>query len=141
MTDYKDTYKKIKPETVQLIRKFIEEKKAWNKGSFESKMNDYRTLLTNLCAVYKVSIPQFFVNPKDKNLKAMRGFYNPANDVIGMHKFSLVTFLHEFKHMLQHKTGKINDEEVARGWSVSLFYQASPKAYERAVRKGLLLFK
>jgi len=57
-----------------------------------------------------------------------------------MFKPSMVTFLHEFKHGLQDMTGKKNSEVIARGWSLSVFAQASPRHYNRAVARGLLFY-
>jgi hypothetical protein len=69
------------------------------------------------------------------------GQYNPQNNTIILYKkFSLVTFLHEYRHALQHLTGNILGERDARGWSVSLFFLADPDRYFRAVQNGWLHF-
>lgn len=136
---YKDMFKKIKPETIALVKDFIETQRPWH-GTDEEKKVKYIALLNKLCAIYSVSVPRFAVEPNNQTLIESHGVYDITDDIIKMPKYSVVTFLHEFKHMIQHKKDKPNNEEIARGWSISLFYRASPKHYRIAKRKGLLLF-
>ena len=140
MKTYSENYNHIKKATILLVRDFLLNKKAW-KGTREELMTKYETLLKKLCEIYKVTVPTLVVDEQSVRLQAGRGCYNHVLNQIEMPKFSLVTFLHEFKHMLQHKKHKPQSEVVARGWSLSVFKQASPKHYRRAVRKNLLLFK
>jgi len=64
--------------------------------------------------------------------------YDSNTNTIHLFKLSLITFLHEFKHSLLKAKGKRQTETRARGYSISLFYQASERHYNRAVRKGLI---
>ena len=135
---YKEDYKNIEPATVELVKHFIEVEKPWS-GSGEEKMAKFVTLLNKLSQIYSVTVPVLEIG--DPMHAHGSGCYLPLENKIILPKFSLVTLLHEFKHHLQHCKGKRNTEEAARGWSISLFYQASQKAYERAVKKGILLYK
>jgi len=139
MKTYSEDYNHIKEETILLVRDFLLNKKAW-KGTREELMAKYKTLLAKLCEIYNVTVPELVVNERSVVLQACSGYYRPPINQIGLPKFSLVTFLHEFKHMLQHKKHNPQSEIVARGWSLSVFKQASPRHYERAKRKGLLIF-
>lgn len=61
-----------------------------------------------------------------------------GNKII-LNKTSLVTFLHEFAHYKFIKKNEGNSEEKARGWSISLFYLATPILCKSAIEKGLIL--
>jgi len=66
------------------------------------------------------------------------GSYNRVKIVLN--KTSLVTYLHEFAHYLADKTSCFaNNEENARGWSISLYYCATPKLCTAAIQKGLIM--
>lgn len=64
----------------------------------------------------------------------------PSNPYVVLNKPSLITFLHEFWHYVTFKKGKNQSEERARGWSLSLFYQAVPRLFKQSVKKGLIMF-
>ena len=68
------------------------------------------------------------------------GFYNQETNHIELPHYSVVTLLHEFKHAMQHLTNQPQNEEVARGWSLSLFYKAAPKHFKRAVERAIIFF-
>jgi hypothetical protein len=75
------------------------------------------------------------------------GVYS-SNTITLINKFSVVTFLHEFRHHVQHQSladDVLRDREFlevdARGWSLSLFRKACPKSYKNACDKGLLYYK
>lgn len=135
---YKDKYTHIKKETINIIRILI---KTFHYYKFDDKHKFYalRYALFKLNEIYKTDTKLKRMNNVMRLLLA-NGYYNHLNKTIYLNKLSLVTFLHEFKHSLQHQKGKKNSENIARGWSVSLFALASPYHYERAKRKGLLFF-
>lgn len=136
---YKEQYKNIKSATIELVKTFIKDKRAWNKPSEELNKN-YIELLEKLSLIYGIETPQLKVLSISE-IEGFYGCYSPIDNIIVLPKYSLVTLLHEFKHALQHHKNKINNEEVARGWSISLFYLSSEKAYNNAVRKGLLFYE
>jgi hypothetical protein len=71
------------------------------------------------------------------------GSYSTDHKTIIIDKCSLVTFLHEFRHHIQHclNLNIIDVEDDARGWSHSAYFLATPRLFETAVRKGILIFQ
>jgi hypothetical protein len=134
MLCYKDAYKNIDSKTIKLVRYAIRELKYFRKNGDE-KLKILKEMLGILNGIYKTETK---IEMKDN---CGDGCYNLLNKTISLNKkLSMVTFLHEFKHSLQHQTHKPNNEDIARGWSCSLFYNATPKLYEKSVNKGLLFF-
>jgi hypothetical protein len=132
---YKDKYKQIDKRTIKAVRSIVKQ------GLFKAKPNIRLQLLKQLnkelSEIYEVKEPQIKVCGFCGD-----GMYNISEDIIFLNnKLSLVTYLHEFKHQLQHKKQKVNNEEVARGWSISVFYTATPKLCENAIKKGLIIYE
>lgn len=68
--------------------------------------------------------------------------YISNNKTIILDNYSLVTFFHEFRHHLQYELNlKCDKEKDARGWSHSLFFLATPKLFENALNKDLLIWQ
>ena len=137
MTEYNLKYKHIKHEVINAVRKAIIEKRIFKQNQ-NDRFNILKDLLKELCEIYNINEQQ------KPNLKitelATDGFYNSEENSINLNKkLSLITFLHEFKHFLQIITHKENSEEIARGYSISLFYKSSPRHFERALRKGFII--
>jgi len=131
---YCDRYKKIREETIFVVNTLIKRYKYFRRTE-SKKLILLKIVLGRLNDIYKTK-----TKLKTTKIKT-DGYYNLLDKTIYLNKLSLVTFLHEFKHSLQHQKGKKNNEEIARGWSVSLFKLASPRHYERAVKKKLLLYE
>ena len=125
-------YKQLNKKAIKLISVMI------NEGSFFKRDKSTKEILLNiinqeLSKIYHIKTPYLEFNAEND------GYYNQDDNTINLNsKLSLVTFLHEFKHAIQYLKGLPNNEEIARGWSLSLFYLASPKHFENAVRKGLI---
>jgi hypothetical protein len=133
MTQYNTQYTRIKQNTISAVRHAIIEQRIF-KAQEEQRYNILRELNAKLCEIYNL-IPCEIVTAINTD-----GFYNPLARVIALNKkLSLITFLHEFKHFLQHERHAHNSEEIARAWSISLFYLASEKHFNRALRKGLII--
>lgn len=133
-TPYYKQYTKIKPEVITAIKSLIDS--GFFRESKKNKLNMIKQLHTTLCNIYQLPICEVEL---ERRLWS-NGMYNPIKDkIILFKKVSLVTYLHEFKHYLQLKKGKRNNENIARAWSLSLFYLADKKAFKRAVEKGLVL--
>lgn len=130
---YKGKYKHIKRETIDAVKRILLEQKYYRQQD-DDKFLLLKTLLQKLNQIYGT-------NTRLKRTKEdTAGYYSPAEKSIYMNKLSMVTFLHEYKHSLQHQKGKENNEAVARGWSVSLFATASSRHYQKAVEKGILFY-
>lgn len=144
---YKDKFTQIKPRAIELTRELIKVK-PWRgnpgRGGREEFLNAYRACLAwleEMSSLYGIPVPLFFV------VKGCGGGrYDIPTHTILLPKFSVTTLAHEFRHALQYRKpirriqNLYQAEEDARGWSVSLIYRADPKFYERAKRKGLLLY-
>ncbi len=131
--EYHKEYTKINEKTIKAVRKTIK------KGLF--KCNDnvrfclLKELLKELEAVYNVQFKIKLLIEDNTD-----GYYNPHTKTIVLNsKLSLITLLHEFKHALQHLNNRTNSENIARGWSLSVYYKATPRLFERAVNKGLII--
>lgn len=135
---YKEKYKKINKKTIELVRNAIINKKYFKQND-DNKKVILIEMLKNLNAIYKTQT-QLKINEKNTlgYMLSGGGCYEPSSKTIHLFKLSLITFLHEFKHSLQLQKQKENSEIIARGYSISLFYLASPRHYERAVKKGLI---
>jgi hypothetical protein len=133
LTGYDKKYTKIKPDTIEAVRKIILEDRYFKKDA-EQKMILLQDLLSKLNVIYGTN------TTLRQTTEQTSGYYRLSDRQISLNKLSLVTFLHEFKHGLQHQRGLQNNENIARGWSVSLFKLSSLRHYDRAVARGLLFF-
>lgn len=134
--DYYLKYKNFNPKVINAVKKIIFEKKIF-KASYKERFNILEELLKDLCEIYKIPYEKI---PKLNITNKGRGFYNlNTNKIYIDNNLSLITLLHEFKHFLQHINNKTNNEEIARGYSISLFYLCSPKHFINAVKKGLII--
>jgi len=132
---YKDAYKNLDGRIVALTRSLIFEKKFYRQSDSE-KLRLMNWWLKKASEIYGIPVPKLEISNSCGS-----GCYSLLRKKIYLPKFSLVTLFHEFKHHMQEMKNKPNTENIARGWSVSLFYQASPEHYENAVRKKLLIYQ
>ena len=137
--EYHLNYKNINIKIIELVRKAIITDRIFKKKGLE-RVNILINLKNNLCEVYKIQKdkqpllkPSLKFNNMDYYDKKTYSIY------LNHDKLSLITFLHEFKHFLQHHFNKPNNEKIARGYSISLFYIASPRHFKKALQKGLIL--
>lgn len=131
----------IKPGAVQIVRKLITQDHFFKQDQ-QTKLNLLNKLNKDLSNFYNIPIANLVLQPGCLGIGCYRGF----DEVILINKPSLVTFLHEFKHHLNHKTQQHNnnrqiEEDTARGFSHSLYYLASPNLFKNAVEKGLIIFQ
>lgn len=92
-----------------------------------------------ICKVYKVTEPVILITPHLPSVKLSKGLYLPAVQTIALDHMSYVTLFHEFRHHWQHVFPRLHPskyEDDARAWSLSLFYQARPKLFEKSVLAG-----
>jgi hypothetical protein len=128
-------YTNINLNTIKLVKTLKEE--GYFKANEEIKRKMLNNLIFNLADIYKIKINGFYFTD-NKIYNDSR--YNQLNNTIYLNKASIVTALHEFKHALQHNKHKLNNEDIARSWSLSLFYIAYPNIFKSSVKKGLILF-
>ncbi|MFX0134776.1 MAG: hypothetical protein ACFFDN_14135 [Candidatus Hodarchaeota archaeon] len=135
MVKYHLKYQHIKKTTIQAV------KDHWNKGFWKGdslhKKTVFESLLKQLCEIYDINkIPQIIIKKDFHN----SGMYIPPLNIIIMNKYSLITLLHEFKHLKDINEGKRFSEENAKGWSLSLVYQVNPNYLKQVVGKGLVKY-
>ena len=104
----------------------------------EVKKAIIQTLHNNLCTHFKLPVTTIEYL---EILQSRMGCYNRTLNLIALNKPSLVTYLHEFYHMKSNLLQQSNTEELAKGWSHSIFYLATPKLFINAIDKGLLLWQ
>ena len=131
--NYNLKYKNINIDVINLVKKAILEDRFFKKEDAE-KLIYLKMMLIKLNNIYNLA------TNLDLTTEKTDGYYNTLNRTIYLKKLSLLTFLHEFKHSIQHQKGLNNNEEIARGYSCSLFYLASPFHYNRAIEKGIIFF-
>lgn len=146
---YKDKFTRIKSRAIGFTRELIEAK-PWRgnpgRGGQEEFSKAYQACLTwlnKMSSLYRIPMPLLFITEPSKCYGY--GYYDARVHAIYLPKFSVTSLAHEFRHAIQHKKpirvrSTAQAEEDARGWSVSLVYRADPKFYERAKRRGLLLY-
>lgn len=134
-TEYHLKYKKINPEAVLATRNAIRMGLFKKSVSVEQKKILLTELHTELCRIYEIPVIEIVYI---KDLGSV-GQYNMQLNVIALNKTSLVTYLHEFCHYMSIKLNKHNSEEKARGWSISLFYLATPNLCLKAIADGLIM--
>jgi hypothetical protein len=135
------TEKELKQEVVLKVRALIKEEHFFKLTETE-KLEALKKLSADLCKIYGVE--------DIKSIEIEQDYYGVGGYCynlkrILLNKCSLVTFLHEFKHHLQHTTQQFSDvekmEEEARGYSHSLYFCATPILFKSAVERGLLIFQ
>ena len=72
--------------------------------------------------------------------------FNPQSNTITMvGKLSIITFLHEFAHALDHHlyqtSAQLGGETFAVKWSLTLFKKVYPKAFEKLIPAGHCLIE
>jgi hypothetical protein len=147
--EYKDRFRRIRPAAVEAARCLIAAK-PWRgnpghggPGEFTAALAACEAWLEETSRIYGIREPRLLVGSPEAFLSGY-GCYDPEANAIHLRKFSVVTLAHEFRHAWQRQTGRSRgqeeDEEDARGWSVSLVYLADPGFYWRARKKGLLIY-
>jgi hypothetical protein len=134
---YHVKYTKIKPAVVKIVRDFIVRARPW-RGTAEEKQAKFERCLQQLSEAYGMRVPTLHIS--DPEHAHGSGFSDPQANHIELPHYSVVTFLHEFKHIMQAQLGHPQNEEVARGWSISLFYKAAPKHFKKAVERAIIFF-
>lgn len=148
MMTYRDRFRHIRPAAVEMTKMLIAAK-PWrgNPGrggreEFTASLAACEKWLEETSRIYGIRKPGLFIGSPEALLSGY-GCYGSRSNAIHLPKFSVVTLAHEFRHAWQCQNGRYgsaDNEEDARGWSVSLVYRANPKFYWRAKKKGLLAY-
>lgn len=136
LMSYSRIFKFKQKDVIDLTRELA--RVIW-KGTDQEKYKFSRLWLAYMSEVDKIPLPALiYIDSDELRQQTGGGIYNNNYNVIILSKWSLVTLIHEYRHAVQHAREML--EEDARAWSVSLFRRACPKAYRRAVEKGILHF-
>jgi len=116
---------KYKRETLVALRRF-KSSNPW-KGTFPVRLGKFIQLHNDLCDIYGVNV-ELFIDPSIlENSHSGQSNFNPALNAITLHgKLSVLTFLHEWGHVL-----KGISEYEACIWSVNLFRRVFPDNFDR----------
>lgn len=142
-------------QAIELTREFIKQKPY--RGTYSEKYAKFVWYLEGLCEIYSYRpVPKLIVPKRpSKYLMEHYGFvriYNRKSrlsiliykikrllrirEFIAMRKFSIITLLHEFKHLLDARAGLPQSEESARQFSEKIFFTANPHAKKTLVKIG-----
>ena len=134
----------ISESTLELVREFKSSHPY--RGSYEEKLEKYKNLLTSLNNRYGIEDEIGLVIPREGKcpswLNSAMGMwvtgptpYPTRPNTIYVRKFSVITFLHEYRHLLQTKLnrGAGRDKEVdARDFSETIYRIVYPVLARRA---------
>lgn len=114
-----------KKETLAAVRRF-KRSNPW-KGTFPVRLRKFVRLHSDLCDIYGVDV-ELCIDPSIlEDSHSGRSNFNPALNAITLHgKLSVLTFLHEWGHVL-----KGYSEYKACVWSVNLFRRVFPDNFDR----------
>ena len=133
MKKYYLHYNNFSKETIKAIKKMVKE--GFYKKDDISKSKNIRDLNNELSSIYKIKEPEIIFGSKN-----FSPCYDTINNTIYLTNLSIISFLHEFKHSIQFNKKETNNEKLARGWSLSLFKQACPITFKKAVKEGKVFF-
>ena len=129
---YYNFFRNLHPDTLEEVR-WAKEEGIWRVDE-EEGFEILKELGERLSNIYDIPAPTLEKGPRE--------VYYPYREHIEVPKVSLVSYLHEFRHHMQHHGMQhYDDKEVdARGWSMSAFRYALPENFDSAWRRGLIWF-
>jgi hypothetical protein len=134
MKTYHNSFKEIDNETILSVRRTIKSG-LFKTKNIEEKKRMFCLLHEWLCNHYNLPVIQI----KFIDNYPYVGNYNRIDGIITLNKPSLVSYLHEFAHYLFITKGEENNEEKARGFSISLYYKAAPKLCTNVILSGKII--
>lgn len=134
-------FRRIKPAAVVVVRRMVREGRFYHRNNRE-KMDMLAVLIWDLAHIYKVPIPHIHIVGAPMDWLGGGVYDQSTNSIWIGAPYSLMTTLHEFRHLLQFQTMSEPPPDVeddARAWSHSLFRLALPRLYRRSLREGKFL--
>lgn len=105
------------------------------------KLDQLIALARGLAEAYQAPAPEVIHRP-DRVPPGAFACYNPGQQKIFLQNFSIVSFLHEFRHHLQH-AGNVkivkDKEHDAQAWACSVYFKAKPQMFKKAVAAGRIM--
>lgn len=127
---------KVKRKVVQATMAMVKNKQYYRKLTVEEQMECLRGLAKLFSVYYDVPEPMVELG--------LFPCYLPMIQTILLDKPSIISFLHEYRHHLQHTAGKrykgMTVEQDARAWSLRVFSAGFPKMLEKAVKENKVYF-
>ncbi len=120
------------------------------RGSYDEKHKKFRCVLKVISYYYSVPEPNLYITDHNKPLtfydhflEILKGEYCIATNTIALRKFSVVSLLHEFRHLLQCNLTNINIidddyEEDANIWSHLIYKAVFPRNFVKLKAEGEL---
>jgi len=118
----------FRPSTLKAVRAFAAAK-PW-RGSFEERQTKFRQLHADLCRIYRVN-PTLVIQGDGTGDSGGSSFQSGANVITLTGRLSVITFLHEWGHVL-----KGHSEFEACRWSLRLFQRCFPRSWGRITFEG-----
>jgi hypothetical protein len=134
---YHKKFRNIKEDAILATREVIKMGLFKKEKSLIERKSLIQHLHNKMCSIY--DIPTTIIQ-YDETFEGT-GRYDHLTNTIIINKPSLVTYLHELCHNIRILKHQINTEEIARGWSISLYYLATPKLCTKAILEGKILFQ
>ena len=122
----------VYPEKVVDAIKEYRSHHIW-KIPLKEKISYTKKLFYELCKIYKIDGNIVFRIDETAD-DSFRSFCSGVTVVL-VGKFSVITFLHEFGHLLG------GDETEAVRWSINLFKKIFPRSFSQLTESGHLLLK
>lgn len=112
------------------------------KGYFRKKDNvkfaELKTLNTKLSLLYEVREPTINVIG-ERVFAGGFGQYDPKEMEMFLKNYSVVTYLHEFRHHVQNLGSCSISEADAQGWACFVYYKACPVLFVKAVENNRIM--
>ena len=119
---------KFPPATLKAVRAFAASK-PW-RGTFDERQPKFRQLHADLCRIYRVN-PTLVISGDGTGDSGGSCFQPGANVITLTGRLSVITFLHEWGHVL-----KGHSEFEACRWSLRLFQRCFPRSWARLRWEG-----
>ena len=119
---------KFPPDTLRAVKAFARSK-PW-RGTLEERQSKFRQLHADLCRVYSVT-PMLQIQGDGTGDSGGSCFQPGANVITLPGRLSVITFLHEWGHVL-----KGHSEFEACRWSLRLFQRCFPRSWGRLRWEG-----
>ena len=136
---YHKNFKRFKPAAVDAVRQLIT---GWQELSDAAKLERMQDAAARLSAAYGILTPGVVFDAADWSENGR--YYVTIHEIV-LTKLSQVTFLHEFRHAMQHHVAGIvvqrDAEHDARGWSQSLYHVVAPRTYAKLRAEGAIFYR
>jgi len=131
-TQYHTQFKNIDKRAIRLVRTIIKRGLFKSTNTLEFKKDLIKDLHLGLCDIYNLEVIPLEINSNLFNCYRHIG-------KIELDKPSLISYLHEFRHYFEIKRKGRTTEKTARGYSISLYFLATPNLCINAINRGFII--